>query len=183
MRSGWIRHSGMGYAGLVFFLALMVAPLQAQSIGGGLNKNSKAPVDIEADILEIDENKNTAVFSGNVIAKQDDLRLNSTELVVYYEKKKGGGTDVKSMDAKGGVVIITRTQKITGEWAKFDLKADTVTVGGDVVVTQGKNVIRGRRLFVNQRTGKTRFISSAGGVKSRVRGLFLPEQKTKKTAK
>ena len=162
----------------MFILALMTFPVQAQSVGGGFKK-SKAPVDIEADILEIDENKNIAVFSGNVVAKQGDLHLNSTELVVFYEKKKGGGTDVKTMDAKGGVVIITRTQKITGAWAKFDLKADTVTVGGDVVVTQGKNVIRGRRLFVNQRTGKTRFISSAGGAKSRVRGLFQPREKKK----
>ncbi len=179
MASCGIRHSGWGFAGLVFYLILMALPLQAQNVGGGFKK-SKAPVDIEADILEIDENKNTAVFSGNVIAKQGDLRLNSTELVVYYEKKDGGGTDVKTMDAKGGVVIITRTQKITGTWAKFNLKADTLTVGGDVVVTQGKNVIRGRRLFVDQKTGKTRFISSADGVKSRVRGLFQPREKTKK---
>ncbi len=176
MQVQWIKFSISGFGALALLVVLMLLPLQAQGVDGGL-KNSKSPVDIEADVLEIDETKNTAVFTGNVIAKQDNSKLLATELVVFYAKKEGGGTDVKSMDAKGGVVIFTRTQKITGSWARFDLVADTVTVGGDVVVTQGRNVIRGRRLLVDQKTGKTRFISQAGGKKTRVRGLFTPPPK------
>ncbi len=167
---------------IVTFAALMAALIlfdsnTAMAQGIGFGKSGK-PVDIESDELEINEDKGSAVFSGRVVANQDKFRLRSAVLEVFYEsEKEGGATKVTSMDAQGNVVIITKGQKITGSAAHFDMVNDMVTVTGDVVVTQGSNVIRGQKLLVNQKTGKTKFVGGASGKSGRVRGLFLPSKK------
>ena len=58
---------------------------------------------------------------------------------------------------------------MTGETAVFDTKANLVTMLGGVVLTQGKNVLRGDRLMVDMTTGVSRVESDSG----RVQGLFI----------
>jgi lipopolysaccharide export system protein LptA len=48
-----------------------------------------------------------------------------------------------------------------------------VTLEGNVVVTRGKDVLRGHRLVVNLTTGVSRMEAPGTG---RVEGLFLPNQ-------
>jgi lipopolysaccharide export system protein LptA len=50
----------------------------------------------------------------------------------------------------------------------FDTKTNLVTMLGGVVLTQGKNVLRGDRLMVDMTTGVSRVESESG----RVQGLF-----------
>ena len=50
----------------------------------------------------------------------------------------------------------------------FDTKTNLVTMIGGVVLTQGKNVLRGDRLLVDMTTGVSRVESDSG----RVQGLF-----------
>jgi lipopolysaccharide export system protein LptA len=57
---------------------------------------------------------------------------------------------------------------VTGETAVFDTKTNLVTMLGGVVLTQGKNVLRGDRLMVDMTTGVSRVESDSG----RVQGLF-----------
>jgi lipopolysaccharide export system protein LptA len=67
------------------------------------------------------------------------------------------------------VVIITAREKITGDWAKIDVAKDLLTVGGNVVLTQGSSVLRGQQLDVNLKTNRT---VMTGG---RVKGQFVPQ--------
>ena len=53
------------------------------------------------------------------------------------------------------------------------MKTNTVTLTGNVVMTQGKNVLRGDRLVVNLTSGVSRVESGKNG-HGRVQGLFLP---------
>jgi lipopolysaccharide export system protein LptA len=57
-------------------------------------------------------------------------------------------------------------------------------VGGNVVLTQGKNVLKGDRLVIDLKTGESRFEhtgnATAGG---RIRALFMPKQEGGKNAK
>jgi lipopolysaccharide export system protein LptA len=66
------------------------------------------------------------------------------------------------------VIVTQKDQVVTGETAVFDTKTNLVTMLGGVVLTQGKNVLRGDRLVVDMTTGVSRVESDSG----RVQGLF-----------
>ena len=80
-------------------------------------------------------------------------------------------TEVTFLDASGNnTTIITSSQTITGEKAHMDVKANTVTVEGNVKVVQGKTVVTGPKLFADLNTSKSEM---TGG---RVKGSFVPGQ-------
>ena len=54
------------------------------------------------------------------------------------------------------MVVTQKDQVVTGETAVFDTKTNLVTMLGGVVLTQGKNVLRGDRLLVDMTTGVSR---------------------------
>ena len=80
----------------------------------------------------------------------------------------GGASSIKRLEAKGDVVVTQKDQVVTGETAVFDTKTNLITMLGGVVLTQGKNVLRGDRLLVDMTTGVSRVESDSG----RVQGLF-----------
>jgi len=53
------------------------------------------------------------------------------------------------------------------------MKSNTVTLSGNVVVTQGQNVVRGETLFIDLTTGLSRV---EGGKGARVESLMFPGQ-------
>jgi lipopolysaccharide export system protein LptA len=80
----------------------------------------------------------------------------------------GGSSSIRRLEARGNVVVTQKDQVVTGETAVFDTKTNLVTMLGGVVLTQGKNVLRGDRLLVDMTTGVSRVESDSG----RVQGLF-----------
>jgi lipopolysaccharide export system protein LptA len=54
--------------------------------------NSKKPIDIESDKLEVDDKKHIAIFTGNVSATQGDYNLRSKRLDVTYEQGAAAGS-------------------------------------------------------------------------------------------
>src|SRR4029453_3826366 len=62
------------------------------------------------------------------------------------------------VEAKQKVLITSKDgQTATGDWATFDLKANTVLMGDDVTVSRGKDVAQGPRLKIDLTTGMYRF--------------------------
>ena len=89
-----------------------------------------------------------------------------------------GGNQITKIEARGKVVITSdQDQTTTSDWALYDVPAQLVTVGGNVVLTQGKNVLKGDRLVIDLKTGESRFENtgnrSTGG---KIRALFMPKQ-------
>ena len=103
----------------------------------------------------------------------------------------GGGAAAKKdaqitkIEAKGEVVITSEDdQTTTSDWAIYDLPAQQVTVGGNVVLTQGKNVLKGDRLVIDLTTGESRFENTGNpATGGRIRALFMPKQEGAKDAK
>ncbi len=130
-------------------------------------------VTIEADQMEIVEKEHRAVFTGKVDAKRADVHLNADRLQVLYEDvKQPDGTsknDVSKLEATGNVIIVTSSQKITGQTAKMDVKANTLLVTGGVQVVQGQTILKGEMFNVDLNTDKSQM---TGG---RVRGSFVPQ--------
>jgi lipopolysaccharide export system protein LptA len=79
-----------------------------------------------------------------------------------------GSSSIRRLEAKGNVKVTQKDQVVTGETAVFDTKTNLVTMLGGVILTQGKNVLRGDRLMVDMTTGVSRVESDSG----RVQGLF-----------
>ncbi|MFZ2018966.1 MAG: LptA/OstA family protein [Methyloceanibacter sp.] len=89
----------------------------------------------------------------------------------------GSQTQITQIEAKGDVIINSaQDQTTTSDWALYDVPAQLVTVGGNVVLTQGQNVLKGDRLVIDLKTGESRFenpgTTTAGG---RIRALFVPK--------
>lgn len=183
---------------LVLAFASAQAQGQAQQNKGppnalqGFSQNRDEPVHIESNTLEVRDKDKVATFSGDVRVKQGDTAMRSRALVVFYEQEggaqssssggkpmpaatagPGGSQKIKRLEARGDVVVTQKDQTATGETGIFDMKTNTVTLTGNVVMTQGKNVLRGDKLMVDLTTGVSR-VESGKNSRGRVQGLFLP---------
>lgn len=150
----------------------------------GFSKNQNEPVQIEAATLDVRDKDKVATFSGNVHVIQGDTDLRTKTLIVYYEDPKAQKTDapkgtikaaqpgpdgssqIRRLEAIGDVFVTQKDQKATGDKGVFDMKTNTITLMGNVVVSQGQNVLQGERLVVDRATGLSRM---EGG---KVRGIF-----------
>jgi lipopolysaccharide export system protein LptA len=170
-----------------------------QSLGQG--QNQQQPVQIEAATLEVHDKTKTATFSGNVQVVQGDTTMKCQSLVVFYGPESGGNPNtasvavaakpaagmpqgsqsIRRIEARGGVTVLTKDQNVSGDLGVYDLKSKTITLSGNVVVSQGQNVIHGERVVVDTVTGSARVESgsSVGGPggaagQGRVRALIQP---------
>lgn len=160
----------------------------------GFSQNRDQPIQIEAASLEMRDKKKEATFAGNVKVVQGDTTMTSKTLVVFYDSTSspaaapapnskaaksapmqaaspgpGGSSSIRRLEAKGNVVVTQKDQVVSGETAVFDTRANMITMLGGIVLTQGKNVLRGDRLMVDMTTGVSRVESDSG----RVQGLFI----------
>jgi lipopolysaccharide export system protein LptA len=180
---------------LIAALFFAAGPLAAQPSKGppnalqGFSQNRDQPVHIEASTLEVRDKDKMATFSGNVRVTQGDTGLRCKSLVVFYEQNggeadksksvalanpgPGGQQRIKKLEARGGVVVTQKAETATGDLGLFDMQTNTVTLTGNVVMTQGQNVLRGDRLVVDLTSGVSRVESGKNG-QGRVQGLFLP---------
>ena len=152
------------------FLMLCIAvsaPLKAQDLSGkfgGFSSSSNQPIEIAADQLKVDDIKKTATFIGNVKAVQGDFEMRSKVLQVFYSGSaqggKGASGKVQRLIARGTVLISTKDkQSATSEWANFDVNKQLITLGDQVVLTQGTNVIKGGQLLIDLKTRQSRFVN------------------------
>jgi lipopolysaccharide export system protein LptA len=175
---------------LAALIAAPVAGEAAQNTTGvpnalqGFQQNRGQPVRIEAASLEVRDKDKYATFAGNVKVVQGDTTMRCKSLVVFYEKEGASGDlkaaspgpgdrqQISRMEARGGVIVVQKDQTATGDSALFDVRANTVTLVGNVVVSQGRNVLRGSRLVVDMTTG----VSRVEGGRSTGRVEMLIEQ-------
>jgi lipopolysaccharide export system protein LptA len=173
---------------MLLWMALVFAALTtragAQDFGGafsGFNSGSNAPIQIEADRLEVRDEEKLAIYSGHVRVLQEGTLLEAPELRIFYKNKQpaapdsaastGGsvsGSQVDRIEAGPGVRVTSEDQVATSDRAIFDMAKDLVTMSGNVLLTQGDNVVHGERLIVNLTTKEARI---EGG---RVQTLITP---------
>jgi lipopolysaccharide export system protein LptA len=87
---------------------------------------------------------------------------------------------IKKLEALGGVIVNSKDQKATGDRADFEMKANIIVMTGNVVVTQGQNVMKGDRLVVDLNSSRAHMEAGSKGVPGRVQGLFVPSDKDEK---
>ena len=163
------------------------APAPAPAVSALKGHDSNAPVDVEADRIEVQDRADRAVFSGNVHAVQGDLKLDAARVTVAYI---GGanGTQIQRLDASGGVKVISPTETATGQFAIYDLNKRLITMLGGVVLVRGDNRVSGGRLVMDLNSGRSTVDGSAvagpGGASGRggrVTGRFTVPQNNQST--
>ena len=181
----------------VGLLALAPAPAFAQKTAAPVvlpGGDSKAPVSIDAAKLEYFEKEQKLVYSGGVVAKQGDSTLRSTNLVIFLASSviqaspstSSGSSDsqIKRMEAAGPVSIVSKDQVGTGDRATFNREENKFLLLGNVTLSQGGNVIKGKpesRLVYDLTTSQA---TIEGGVNSLMTpgSGEAPAQKARPTA-
>jgi lipopolysaccharide export system protein LptA len=179
------RRAWAAVAALAFVVALYGGEAAAQQTHRGppnalqgFSQNRDQPVKIRAASLEVREKKREATFSGDVHVIQGDTEMRCKSLTVFYDEDAGGqttkaadsgpgaGKQIRRIEARGGVSVTQKDQKATGDSGIFDMRANTVTLVGNVVVSRGTDVLRGQRLVVDLENGVSKMDQG------RVEGLF-----------
>jgi len=168
---------------VVFGLTALASTVPAQSLTA--KHDTDQPIDIEADSLEVQQDNSLAIFKGNVDVKQGDIRLQAEELRVSYgdggentENEANVSGSIRRIEATGNVFMSTPMETVKGDIGVYDVVKKQITMNGNVVLTRGKNVLRGDVLVYNMTTGRSEL---KGGKNTRVKGIFIPEKKKKKT--
>ena len=95
-------------------------------------------LEIDSDKLEILRTDNISIFSGNVIAIKDNLKIQSEKLIITSSDDNKTIVEVNALDE---VRIYRDELYIEGNKAKYDPIIDTLIVFGDVKVQQSDNII------------------------------------------
>jgi len=167
---------------LILFISLVAAASALAQESGFLGRmgepiDTTAPIEISADALEVLQADQVAIFSGNVDALQGDLRLQASELRVHYSSGEGTGGEISRLDASGDVHVSSAGETARGDSAIYNVLDEQVTMEGNVVLTQGGNIIQGDRLTIDLTNGRSRIEGGASVVTEdngdgRVRGVF-----------
>jgi lipopolysaccharide export system protein LptA len=178
-----------------------VAPLHAQPAASGppnalqgFSQNRDKPIKINSASLEVRDRDKMATFSGDVHLVQGDTTMRSKTLVVFYDDDPASkpakppaasataaapapapvNQQIRRVEAKGGVIVMQKDQTATGESGVFDMRANTVTLLGNVVISQGQNVVKGDRLTVDMTSGVSRVECGKTQGTCRVQALIQP---------
>lgn len=140
-------------AAFLIGLAGMAAAQGAQVGFGSATHDKTAPVEVTASNLDVDQKDGTAVFTGDVLIVQGQMRLSAPQvLVVYLEDRTG----IRRLEATGGVTLVSGEDAAEGTRADYDVQTGLIEMSGDVLLVQGVNVLSGDRMSVDTAAGTAR---------------------------
>ncbi|SEN22703.1 LptA/OstA family protein [Palleronia pelagia] len=156
-------------AGLALVL-VHAAPAVAQETAikfGGLAQDTSLPVEVASDALDVNQGDGTAVFTGNVLVTQGEMKLSSQRLRVIYGDGSDGAGRISELRASGGVTLVNGAEAAESREAVYNIDAGEVVMTGDVILTQGQNALSSNRLVIDLNNG-------TGTMDGRVRTVFQP---------
>lgn len=175
-----MQRVGILFAGLLALGGVSTAIAQQQQAGISALKghNGNAPVDVQAQRLEVQDRADRAIFAGNVHVQQGDLNLDTERLTVSYSG--GNGIQINRLDAAGGVTVRSPSETAKGDFGIYDLDKKLITLIGNVRLDKDANTISGARLVIDLDSGRAVIDGGPAGVNStggRVTGHFTVPQK------
>jgi lipopolysaccharide export system protein LptA len=183
---------------IIVLAAGLIAPCAAYAV-----KTAKAdpkhdrhtPVEVTSDTLEVFQKENRAVFTGHVVAIQGEIRLKSDVMTVHYRKQAEPGepkdktksatpgdvqdSAIEKIDADGNVFLSTPQETASGATGTYEPQKHEIHLHDHVVLTRGKNVLKGEHLVYNLDSGQSELIAgngkpAEGKTSGRVHALFVP---------
>lgn len=156
-------------------------PALAQMAGSSALKglDTQAPIDVDADRIEVLDRENQAIFTGNVRVTQARMTLEAMRIKVVYTRGDTENPVIRRLDADGNVRLTTPSERATGRFGVYDVEKRLVTLIGDVVLVRGETRVEGDRLTIDLASGRSLLDgrASATGQGGRVSGRFaVPER-------
>ncbi|USI74167.1 LptA/OstA family protein [Sphingomonas morindae] len=175
-------------------LVLLLLPVASALAAQDKPHDSNAPIDWEADRIEVQDREHKATLIGNVHVRQQEMTLTADRVVALYtgsiansQGNSGGeALKVQRLDANGHVVVTRPNEVARGNYGIDDLQKKLITLIGNVSLDRNGSVVRGGRLVIDQTTDRATVDGSAvGGAGTtgkggRVSGRFVVDQDSKK---
>lgn len=167
------------FAGLLLMLHLLAAPSIAADVAFPKVKGGEeTPTVITSNSLEIDNEKKTVIFLGDVTAKKDDWVIHCRKLILYYRgDAEKGSTDTEKLQvekivASGDVRILrSGSGEATAGEAVYYQADEKIILTEKPRVRQGEDVLEGSRitLFLEENRSVVE-----GSNKEKVRAVIAP---------
>lgn len=117
---------------------------------GSLQVDPTLPVEVTADALNVDQETGEAVFQGNVLIAQGDMRLSAPQVLVVYNAETRA---IERMEATGGVTLVSGPDAAEAQRADYTIDSGVIVMTGNVLLTQGPSALSSDRMTVNLTTG------------------------------
>lgn len=117
---------------------------------GTVQQDTSLPVEVSADSLSVSQNDGSALFTGNVIIGQGEMRLSAPRVLVFYTENQNG---VERLEATGGVILVNGDQAAEAETAEYEVNRGTIRMVGNVLLTQGANTLVSDSMDVDLEAG------------------------------
>lgn len=153
---------------LCLILVLPVTPAFAQGTNvafGTIRQDTNQPVEVTADNLAVDQDSGTAVFTGNVMIGQGEMRLSAARVLVVYRAENKG---IARLEATGGVTLVSGPDAAEAERADYNIDDGTIVMTGNVLLAQGASALSADRMSVRlsdgtaQMSGRVKTILQTG---------------------
>jgi lipopolysaccharide export system protein LptA len=141
-----------GLATVAFLLVATGNPAVAQ-VSALRQHNSDAPIDIDAQRIEVRDKDRLVLFDGGVKVRQEGLAMDAQRIRMRYTRTEGSNPTVLRIDAEGGVQLRSSSETASAQWGIYDVEAEQVTMGGLVTLARNGEFVRGNRLELNLKTG------------------------------
>ncbi|WP_298915968.1 LptA/OstA family protein [uncultured Roseobacter sp.] len=151
---------------LPLFILLASQALWAQGTQvafGALQQDKSLPVEVTAENLSVDQATGEAVFTGNVVVGQGEMRLSAKRVLVVYREETDG---IERMEATGDVLLVSGPDAAESEKANYNIDDGTIVMTGNVLLTQGPSAITADRMTVQLDSGTAQM---SGSVKTILR--------------
>ena len=151
-------------------------PAATEPSSGKRGDDKGAPVTVDADRLESLQKEGLAIFTGNVVARQNNSTQYADRMEVYLD---ASGDRLVRTVSTGSVRIITRDCRTgTAKRAEYYDAEQRVILIGNARVWQDDNVVTGERITIYLAEDRS---VVEGGRQERVKAVFYPKRDEGKT--
>ena len=134
---------------------------------GGIKSDTSLPVEMVSDSLSINQADATALFSGDAVVTQGEMKLSANTLFVEYSQLDKA---IETITADGQVLLVNASDAVEADHAVYTVATGLVVLTGNVLMTQGPSAISAQSMVIDLTTG-------TGQMEGRVTTTFVPGKK------
>jgi lipopolysaccharide export system protein LptA len=149
---------------LLVCLPVALAAQGARVAFGPSEQDRSQPVEVTSESLNVNQTDNTAVFEGDVVIAQGQMRLAAPRVLVVYLEDRSG---IERLEATGGVTLVSGEDAAEAARADYNITTGMIELRGEVLLVQGQSAITGDEMLVDTGAGTAR-------VTGRVRTVLQP---------